>query len=262
MGTEGTLTDRDVLARVAAFADEHQNRSASRRESWSGGSAIFHDDLPLIYDLNLMRLEVEGLDVATVAAEADRLMGQLGHRQLTVRDEVVGRTLVDGLVERGWHADRHVVMVHRREPDRVVDTHDVEEVAEPVVWPSRAEWLRTYEWASDKATIDQLHAAYRIWMRAGNGRDFALKRDDKPVSFAMLWTEGEVAQIEDVATLDSHRNQGLCRAVVGRCVEEARSQGCDVIFLIADEADWPKELYRKIGFETVGCFYYFLKTNS
>ena len=32
------------------------------------------------------------------------------------------------------------------------------------------------------------------------------------------------------------------------------------VFLIADENDWPKKFYERLGFETVGRMYTFLKT--
>ncbi len=49
------------------------------------------------------------------------------------------------------------------------------------------------------------------------------------------------------------------RAVVGRIVREARDVGAEIIFLIADDADWPKELYAKLGFDPVGRFWQFTK---
>jgi hypothetical protein len=37
-----------------------------------------------------------------------------------------------------------------------------------------------------------------------------------------------------------------------RAAGEARAEGADLVFLVADGDDWPKELYRKLGFDTVG----------
>jgi hypothetical protein len=47
--------------------------------------------------------------------------------------------------------------------------------------------------------------------------------------------------------------------VVGRILREARSAGAETVFLIADDADWPKDLYRKLGFDPVGRFWQFTK---
>ena len=61
-----------------------------------------------------------------------------------------------------------------------------------------------------------------------------------------------VAEIDNVHTLERFRGRGVARAVVGRAVQEASSiAGADLVFLIADDADWPKELYAKLGFDPV-----------
>jgi GNAT superfamily N-acetyltransferase len=52
-----------------------------------------------------------------------------------------------------------------------------------------------------------------------------------------------------VATLPAHRGLGLARGVVLRAVGEARDAGCDLVFLHADDDDWPKCLYGRLGFE-------------
>jgi ribosomal protein S18 acetylase RimI-like enzyme len=153
-------------------------------------------------------------------------------------------------------------MVHRGLPDRAEETDDVVEAPEEEVWPARAEFLKTYEWCRDQETVDQMHEAYRIWMRVGNGRDFTISQDGSVVSFALLWSRGSTAQIEDVATLPEYRNRGLSRRVVTRAVAAARNSGHDLVFLIADEGDWPKELYTKLGFDVLTTYFYYLKTPS
>jgi predicted GNAT family acetyltransferase len=45
-----------------------------------------------------------------------------------------------------------------------------------------------------------------------------------------------------VHTLERFRGRGIARAVVGRALREARRSGADRAFLIADDADRPKEL--------------------
>ena len=71
-------------------------------------------------------------------------------------------------------------------------------------------------------------------------------------SYAGLYLDGTVGQIEDVATLPTYRDRGLARAVVLRAVAEARQAGAELVFLVAAEEDWPKELYRRLGFDAIG----------
>jgi predicted GNAT family acetyltransferase len=61
-----------------------------------------------------------------------------------------------------------------------------------------------------------------------------------------------VAQIEDVATLPAFRNRGLARAVVLEAAALARASGAELVFLVADENDWPKDLYGRLGFDQIG----------
>ena len=39
---------------------------------------------------------------------------------------------------------------------------------------------------------------------------------------------------------------------------KARRAGAELVFLVADDEDWPKELYRKLGFDDLGRVYEFL----
>ncbi|CAN5468246.1 hypothetical protein BH18ACT16_BH18ACT16_14020 [soil metagenome] len=42
-------------------------------------------------------------------------------------------------------------------------------------------------------------------------------------------------------------------------LDVALSEGHDFVFLIADDDDWPKELYTKLGFDSIGrCFFNFI----
>ena len=68
-----------------------------------------------------------------------------------------------------------------------------------------------------------------------------------------------VAQIESVNTLEEFRRRGLASAVVLAAARSARERGCDVVFLVADDADSPKELYGRLGFDPVSRFWSFLR---
>ena len=38
---------------------------------------------------------------------------------------------------------------------------------------------------------------------------------------------------------------------------KAGKAGADLVFLVADDEDWPKELYRRLGFDELGRLYKF-----
>jgi predicted GNAT family acetyltransferase len=90
-------------------------------------------------------------------------------------------------------------------------------------------------------------------------RFLAVLEDEVPVSWADLYVADGVAQIEDVATSESHRNRGLASAVVTAAIQKASASGAELVFLLADEDDWPKELYRRLGFDAIGRNYDFVR---
>ena len=77
---------------------------------------------------------------------------------------------------------------------------------------------------------------------------------------ADLYSDGSTAQIESVLTLEPYRKRGLATAVVNAAVATALAEGHDFVFLIADQEDWPKEMYARLGFEPLGVFWDFTKT--
>ena len=67
-------------------------------------------------------------------------------------------------------------------------------------------------------------------------------------AIAMLYSDGVVAQVEDVYTVPEERRRGYARALVTKATEVARAAGHELVFIVADADDWPQRLYRRIGF--------------
>ena len=53
-------------------------------------------------------------------------------------------------------------------------------------------------------------------------------------------------------TLEEFRGLGVARAVVLAAVEAARAAGAERVFIAADDDDWPKSLYERVGFDRIG----------
>jgi GNAT superfamily N-acetyltransferase len=153
-------------------------------------------------------------------------------------------------------------MALRREPDRHPDLTIVQEVDAEALREPRAEQQRTYEWGGDPEVAEQLFRAKQLMAEHVSIRFFAVLADGRPVSWSDLYLDATTAQIEDVATLEAHRGRGYASAIVLRAAEEARRAGADLVFLLADDEDWPKELYRKLGFDDLGRTYEFLRANA
>jgi predicted GNAT family acetyltransferase len=248
------------LERAAAFEDALLESAAERIERVPLGSAVFTDSLPVVWSLNLLRVEETGASAEEIAAEAERLQGGAGleHRRVAIQNENAGRDLEAGFNALGWKPDVFLFMIPRREPNRSVDTRDVVEVEREALRPIREAILEEWLGGLDEEIMRQIAESDRRFAEAGNARHFAVVVDGQAVSSTDLFSDGRTAQIEDVGTLPDHRGVGYASAVVMTALEEARAMGHEFVFLVADARDWPKEMYRRLGFDGVGEKYAFL----
>lgn len=220
------------------------------------GIALLTDDLPRVWDLNFTLADRWEGSAAELAAEADRVLGAAGlrHRKVAIHDQALGARLWPELPVGSWPLhDRYLVMAHRREPDRPGDPSlEVAELELDAYVRAHEPVVRAEPYGSDEETVGQLCELPRRVSAAIETRFFAGLADGEAASFASLLLDGAVAQIEDVATLAEHRGEGLARAVVLHSLAEARRAGADLVFLVADGKDWPKELYARLGFDPIG----------
>lgn len=227
--------------------------AGSRREPFRFGTAVFTPERPLRYDSNYLLVESvpDGVSAAELVEEADRVQGAAGlpHRLLLFRDASVGERFAPQLVEAGWRYERHVLMAQRRPPEREVGATIVTEVTADVIRPARERQIRSYPWGTPEVAQQLLDAKAHIPVET---RFFAVLVNGGVASYSDLYLDGDIAQVEDVATMPEQRDRGYASAVVLRAVHEARAAGAELIFLVADAEDWPKELYRKLGFDEIG----------
>jgi ribosomal protein S18 acetylase RimI-like enzyme len=252
------MAELERALRFLALADH----AGTHDEPFAYGTAIFDERLPRRWDSNFLLVESLAEDVAAVelAAEAERIQGAAGlqHRKLELRDEAAGARLEPEFRRLGWTVNRHVLMALHRDPERPPDSTIVHQVGSDALREPRAEQLRSYPWAEDDEVLAQLHEAKELIAKRVETRFYAVLEDGRPVSWTDLYLAGDTAQIEDVATLEAFRRRGYARAVILHAAAEARGAGAELVFLVADDEDWPKELYRKLGFDDLGRVYEFL----
>lgn len=252
------------LERAISFEEALRDRCAERIVPFRFGRAFFNDTLPLVWDLNLLRVdEPAGATAEALATEADRLHGEAGHvhRRVAVADDRAGELLADPFRSLGWRVDRFLLMGWRGAGERVAGTSAaVGEVDAAALRPLREAIIRAEPWATTDEVTRMVADAAQLNGRAGNARHFAVQVNGEVASAADLYSDGRTAQVEDVATTPEHRGRGYATAVVLRAVEEALGTGHDFVFLVADAEDWPKELYVRLGFAPLGHTWTFLKT--
>jgi ribosomal protein S18 acetylase RimI-like enzyme len=241
----------DELARAYAFLGKG-DMGGDRAVHSAVGTAVFQDALPRRLDSNFLRVERE-TDAETVHAEAERL----GRQMIVVPDGRLGDRLAPFFEQRGWRVRREVVMAQHREPDKESELTLVQTVREEDLRPARARLNAGQPWGKPEV-LEQLFAGKHAIAERVETAFFAVVVDGEVVSYTDLYQDGPDAQVEDVGTLPEHRGRGYASAVVLAAIGAAREHGADFIFLVADKEDWPKELYRRLGFDELGYYVKFV----
>jgi ribosomal protein S18 acetylase RimI-like enzyme len=250
------------LERCLALLHEIDREAAKTEVPFRFGTAYLHDELPRVWSRNYLSLErdLESATAGLVSAEAERVLGEAGvaHRKVEVFDAEVGERLAPDLAKLGWQVECDVIMVAARDPDREADLSLVAEVEPEVLEPVWAEVGRGDRDIEDEDVIRQLADGKRVLASAIGARFFAAQADGEIGAYCELYSGGGIGQIENVLTLERFRNRGLARALVLRALAESRAAGNDLTFLLANRDDWPKELYRKLGFDEIALIYDFV----
>ena len=248
------LLGGEELGRALTFIRRIQDRTATEREAFPLGVAFQRPELPLIWDLNFVRVEELSPDTsaARLAADADRLHADgVAHRKIVVHGEQTAARLAPEFRALGWCIDRNLVMALRElhPPERA---HDVAEVERASIKASEREFVLGEDRTTSSDAAEQILAISALTEQAVNMRTFATLDEGSATSWCELYSDGVTAQIESVSTLRAERGKGLASAVVATASRAALDAGHDLVFLVVNEDEGPVELYRRLGFDGIG----------
>jgi ribosomal protein S18 acetylase RimI-like enzyme len=227
-----------------------------RSEHSRYGLAVFNDELPMRFDSNY--LLVDELDPAVTADELLAEAVRLQRPSVFVRDLETATRLTAGFEGHGWRLHRGLVMAYQGGDVVPADEHDIREVAEAELRPARRR-QGAEEYGAPAEVIEQLLDAKVEIGRAVTARFFAVFAGDEVISYTDLYSDGETAQVEDVATLREHRRHGHASRLVAHAVRVARAEGCSLVFLVADDDGDAKRLYQRLGFNDLGRYVKFIQ---
>ena len=236
-----------MVDRIRDFRRTLAHAAAERSVETRHGVALLSESIPSVYDANYLSVEAAVAPADDLAAEADATMEACFHRRVVVEQGGVG--LADDFAELGYTLSTHLVLAHTRDLDRRVDTSFVREVAFEDLVAARTAGMLAQPWA-DAALALQLDELKRMIAAAAPTRYVAAFVGGEVAGYCEVRSNGQVAQIEDVEVLERFRGRGLGRAIVQHALEDA-SRGHETVFLEALADDWPRDLYRKLGFDVV-----------
>jgi N-acetylglutamate synthase-like GNAT family acetyltransferase len=249
------------LERIRGFLRWTEDATSTRTAPWRYGTALFNDEFPGRWDSNFLRVErsVGETTPAELAADADRILAELRHREFVVEDDAVGERLAAGFVELGYEADRLAYMKLARDADQAPPALSVEEVELDIVRSAIVETNLVGHGGMSRESAEMLADFRRVLVAEIGARFFVTRLDGQIAGYCELYQHNGVAQIEDVNTLPAFRGRGAARAFLAWAVAAARAGGAELIFLMADVDDWPQWFYAKLGFDEVGRFRQFTK---
>jgi ribosomal protein S18 acetylase RimI-like enzyme len=247
-----------ALERIVAHLQRADEAAVDDTAPTRHGTALLTPSLPLVWQLNAVRVEDPDAGPGEVAAEAEEILGHAGHRKLVVHDPSHGAELAPRLAADGWNVYRLLVMVRDRPGERSVRAGAGAEVDRDTGAAALAAFRREQPFGWQEAAVEQLAAMDERYARASRARDFAAPPHD-PACACRLYTANGLAQVDEVGTLEARRNEGHASAAVTAAAETAAGEGCDPVFLLTDAGDWPQAWYRRLGFSPIGSVYEFLK---
>lgn len=217
------------------------------------GWVVRQSSLPLVWALNEVRV-TRAIDYAGALAVAEWYLGDLPYRQLLVEHEASGQRLEGSFRADGWEVGREIVMDLTRAPDPEVDTSGVVEADEDDALELMRRWLREDPDLDETPDgLDQLREFNGLTWRAQSAKRLGvIGADGALAAMTMLYSDGVTAQVEDVYTVPEQRRRGFGRALVTHAAALARQAGHELVFIVADDEGWPKQLYARIGFEPIG----------
>jgi GNAT superfamily N-acetyltransferase len=222
----------------------------------SAGLVLRTPSLPAVWSANQLRItEPVGFDA--LLRLADEQLPQLGYVDIAEEDQVAGQALEPAFRAAGWKVERDVVMVLSEPPDRPADTSSVCEAGEDELMDLMDRWFAEDPGPSARERIELVDYNRREAHVHGDRMLGVRSSDGQLVAITKLRSDGRTAQVEDVYTVPEARGRGYARALVSRAAELARDDGAGLTFIIADDNDWPRLLYRRIGFRPVGHVWHF-----
>jgi hypothetical protein len=246
------------LTRALAF-ERAMHAAVGRVVTTAWGQAFLEPAIARCYERNQAWAvdDAAGRDAPALDRDVDRLFADAGlpHRMLAVEPPAAARVAA-GMRALGYAPNRHLYMAFDGPPPPAPRAR-VHEVGIETVVAGNERYLSTdpdIAFGRDDTVRAHISEHHRTYGSAGaDERCFAvLDEAGEAVAWAKLWSRGDMAQVEDVVCLYGHRGKGYGRDVVAAATLAALDTAPELLFIVADDEDWPKALYGRLGYAPVG----------
>lgn len=245
----------EPLGRALTFMRDGMAATADAVRTIEAGIVVSTPSLPAVWAVNQLRV-IQALGFEELVDLAEEQMAGFDYRQIAVEHQQTGPGLEEAFRAAGWKVARDVVMVLSGPTDRPADTSIVDDAGAEEVLELIRRWYQ--EDGPTETELEQLVAYGRRELGALGDRLLGVRSGDgELVAISKLRSAGRTAQVEDVYTVPEARGRGFARALISHAVELAGQAGHDLVFIVADDNDWPKLLYERLGFGRAGHLWQF-----
>ena len=218
------------------------------------GEALHTDDLPRPGVVNQLVVDAEDVRADEFVAALDATYGHRRHRRALVENDELGARLAPALRERGWQTERDVYQVLRDGGDRRAAHGLAREVDQPTLREVERRTLLEGSQATD--VIEQLLDMRAAFIRAGHGRCLVKITEGVDAAHATLYSDGVIAQVEDVGTMGPPAATGWGARWSSRRPRRRSPRGTSSCSSSPTTTTGP-ELYERIGYDVVGAMWAF-----
>ena len=224
---------------------------ATRFERTRSGFVCANPDLWSVWSASRVHVEPDGappdLDEVREAAELpSRWFPDLRHRKVLIHHTDHNREVAWSLAREGWGVTELWLMICRVPPK-------VPAVAKPVEGNAmrRLKGRLGVEHGLPPEMIAQFDRYDELRARAAALFAYGGYEGGRPLSLASMFLRGDIAALEDVATLSRARGRGLGKAAVVGATAGALRLSARAVYLFA-APEVAKRFYMPMGFEQIG----------
>lgn len=225
--------------------------AAARFERTRYGFVCANPDLPSVWDASRVQVEPDGErptvgEMRDMAEWPSQWHPELRHRTAFIAHSEERREVAWSLAREGWKVEELWLVICRVPPKIPASARPVEGAA-----MRRLKGRLGVENGLPPDTAAQFDHYDDLRARAGARFAYGGYEEGRPLSMATMYLRGDIAALEDVATLNRARGRGLGQAAVLGATAAALRLSARAVYLFATP-DVARRFYEPLGFEKIG----------
>ncbi len=245
----------DRHARAMSFERDVLRRVVGSVTTLPFGEGMLAPDFDRVWDVNLVNVEHGRRPSADdVMSAADELLGPMGftHRTARYEDGDAMDEVEDAFLAAGYQRNSWIVLALEGTPPATA-TGTARKLTLEEFDNVNTRLTADRPWGADDHEVAMFVRLGRRFLDVGGG-EVVGAFDDRgaPAGAARVYGTGPVRQVEEVEVVGSQHGRGLGRDLMHAALHLAVQGDPELVFVVADEDDWPLGWYERLGFVRIG----------